>query len=244
MNKRTTVHIWQKHLDLLHEDVSAAEALLSAEERERAKTLRCPKDRRRFVLRHAYLRVVTARYLGQPPDRVSLETKPNEPPRIVSHATMAGWHLSLSSSEDQTVVAVAWRRRVGIDIEKIRPDAEDISVAESLFSQVERADLEATPASQRQHAFFRTWARKEAYAKAIGLGFSRDFTSFDVLASNSRAAMRDENLVNDRKASKDDAPWLVKDVPTRHGFVLACCAEGAGWSIAHFRDDDPAPRMS
>lgn len=236
MNNCSEVDLWQRRLKLEFADTRPAEALLSIEEKQRAVSLRYPEDRRRFILRHAYLREVVANYLDMSPGKVPLETKLNQQPQLVGSASMADLQISMSSSEQQTVVAVARGRRVGVDIEQVRSDIETAGIARRFFSHVEHARLQSMPVSQRQIAFFRIWTRKEAFAKAIGLGFARDFTSFDVLAADHRSAAEDRALIIDRDASTEHARWLVRDVPTLAGFALACSAEGEEWSIAYRSD--------
>lgn len=235
MSKHSEIHIWQTRLDASQEDLSAAEARLGAGETRRAHSFRYAKDRRRFIQRHVYLREVVAHYLELPPAEVPLEIMQNEPPQVIGPASMAGLQLSMSSSDDQAVVSVAWRR-VGIDIERIRPEFEDTGIAKRFFSPAENVHLEALPAAQMPLAFFRIWARKEAYVKAIGLGLSRDLASFDVICPDDSLTSKDEALVNDRKVSEGNRPWLVRDVPRVSGFALACCAEGDDWSIAYHGD--------
>ncbi len=236
MSKHSEIHIRQTRLDPSQEDLSAAEAWLSADETRRAHSFRFAKDRRRFIQRHAFLREVVAHYLKLPPAEVPLEIKQNKPPQVTGPASMTGLQLSMSSSDDQAVVSVAWHRRVGIDIERIRPEFEDTGIAKSFFSQAENAHLEALPAARMRLAFFRIWARKEAYVKAIGLGLSRDLASFDVICPDDNLTPKDEALVNDRKVSGGHRPWLVRDVARVSGFALACCAEGNDWSITYRSD--------
>jgi len=226
--------------DLAHDNVSAAELLLSAEENKRANAFRFLKDRHRFILRHAYLRDVASSYLDATPSEVPLETLQNQRPQLPGSAKTADWQLSLSSSDNQVVVAVAKGRRVGVDIERIRPDADDINIAKRFFSKNEHAELEAMPASRRCAAFFRIWVRKEAFAKAIGLGLARDFRSFDVLPSDRDGTAKDHALIADHHRSEERVRWLVRDIPAPSCFALACCAEGDDWSITH-RGDANAP---
>jgi len=229
MSKHSEIHIRQTRLDPSQEDMSTAEAWLGADETRRAHSFQFAKDRRRFIQRHAFLREVVAHYLGLPPAEVPLEIKQNKPPQVTGPASMTGLQLSMSSSDDQAVVSVAWHRRVGVDIERIRPGFEDAGIAKSFFSQAENAHLEALPAA-------RIWARKEAYVKAIGLGLSHDLASFDVIRPDDNLTAKDEVLVNDRKVSGGHRPWLVKDVARVAGFALACCAEGNDWSITYRGD--------
>jgi len=84
-----------------------------------------------------------------------------------------------------------------------------------------------------RHAFFRIWVRKEAFVKAIGLGLAVDLSSFDVLPLDFGGGAKDHALVVDHRGSDEAVRWLLRDIPAPPGFALACCAEGADWSIVY-----------
>jgi 4'-phosphopantetheinyl transferase len=71
-----------------------------------------------------------------------------------------------------TICAVARRRQVGIDLERMRFDVPCERMAKRFFAEAELKAFLALPANQRQEGFFNCWTRKEAYFKAIGKGLS------------------------------------------------------------------------
>src|SRR3546814_6405959 len=58
----------------------------------------------------------------------------------------------------------------GIDLERQRPRARALEIAERYFSADEAAALAALPAADRSVAFLELWTAKEAVLKALGRG--------------------------------------------------------------------------
>jgi 4'-phosphopantetheinyl transferase len=223
-----TVELWTRRLAL---DVEPAEhdlSVLSTDERRRADGFQIAAARHRFVGRHVHLRQVLARYLDMPPASVPLLARLNEPPQLTVPSAL---RLSLSSSAGVSVAAIAWNRPVGVDVEHLDRDVDISAVAATVFSKQERQAVNRASASERQALFFRIWTRKEAFVKALGVGFMRDLKSFDVIrpALPERAATK--AIINDQEAKDDGGRWLVQDVAGPSDFALACCAEGDDWTI-------------
>ncbi|MFM8274962.1 MAG: 4'-phosphopantetheinyl transferase family protein, partial [Gemmata sp.] len=65
------------------------------------------------------------------------------------------------------VLALA-RRRVGVDVERVRYLADADGLVARYFSPAEGAAYRALPECNRQAAFFRGWTNKEAVIKAAG----------------------------------------------------------------------------
>lgn len=73
-----------------------------------------------------------------------------------------------------SVVAVTSDATLGIDAEKV--DGDRIKhLPIDCFTAKEQRHLNATPEKTRHFDFFRLWTLKEAYSKALGLGFSAEF---------------------------------------------------------------------
>src|SRR4051794_5056382 len=64
------VHVWRAWLDGRHREAHRLERLLVPAERERAARFRLARDRDRFVIARALLRIVLARYLDADPAHV------------------------------------------------------------------------------------------------------------------------------------------------------------------------------
>ncbi|MGW0872699.1 4'-phosphopantetheinyl transferase superfamily protein [Streptomyces sp. NPDC002740] len=79
-----------------------------------------------------------------------------------------------SVTHSGALVGVAVRRggEVGLDVEESHGDMDVDSAARVALSDPELAALYARPAAERPLAFLRTWTRKEAVLKALGVGLS------------------------------------------------------------------------
>ena len=164
------VHCWSVPLDASPDTLAVLFETLTDDERDRAARLRFERDRRRFIVARATLRELLGRYVGTPPDQVRFAYTAFGKPKLTPE--FGGPHcvkFNLSHSADLALIAVAWDAEVGVDVEHIRPsDYSDI--ARSSFAPSEIAQLRAAPRHLQARAFFSSWTRREAYAKARGEG--------------------------------------------------------------------------
>lgn len=222
------VELWTRRRLLNADSADQALSILSSDERRRANSFRNATARNRFIGRHAHLREVLAVYLDDEPANIPLISRLNEPPRLDVPSAL---RLSLSSSDDVSVVAIAQGRSVGVDIERLDREVDMSAVAATVFSHRERQAMKSVHSLKRQALFFQIWARKEAFVKALGAGFQRDFKSFDVVSDIATASDETKTVVHDHEANDDRTYWLVQDVAGPSDFALACCAEGSNWSF-------------
>lgn len=78
--------------------------------------------------------------------------------------------FNLSDTRDGTVLAVAGRGRVGIDLERTDRKPPVARLAARWFSAEEAAALEAMEPETARRAFLHLWTAKEAACKATGTG--------------------------------------------------------------------------
>lgn len=141
----------------------------------------------RSALRQAVARRVLGRQLGMPEDAVALAHEPAGRPLI---AAPPGTGLGLSLATRAGLVAVGLAHGpVGVDVEQIVPDGEP---ALDLLHQQERQALLDLPPAARPARFAQLWSAKEAYVKALGIGFARAPESFQILLDDAGGfAVRD-----------------------------------------------------
>jgi 4'-phosphopantetheinyl transferase len=212
------VDIWRIALDLPPATVKSLDSVLSADERERAARFRFPGGTERYTVAHGCLRHILARYLDCDPKQLCFSTNEYGKPALQGY----NLEFNLSHSGERALVAVSLARRVGVDVEHIRPDLELIKTADRFFSQNEVTELMALPPHQHQIAFFNCWSRKEAYIKALGLGLSLPLDSFDVSLADPailRATRPDE---------AEAARWRLLSLEVEPGYTAAVAVEGQG----------------
>jgi 4'-phosphopantetheinyl transferase len=174
---RSFLHIWQADLAGPPGAWQAAEASLRPAELARQARLRTPALRQTYGRAHAFLRATLALYAELPPSSLAFATASQGKPLLLG----SDLHFNLSYRGERALLAVSDIGPVGADVEQLRllPDA-DALVAE-LFSGPERLGLHSAPAAGYWPFFHTIWTRKEAYAKALGMGLAVPFTGFSVL---------------------------------------------------------------
>jgi len=149
-------------------------ALLAPEELNLARRYRFPRDRRRFIVRRARLRERLGAVINARPERLIFTTNDHGKPAVIG-----GPHFSHSHSGDEWLLAIG-EVECGIDIEAIDAAVEWLALTRTFFAPEEIAALTALSEADGMIAFFRVWAAKEAYVKAIGLGLSHPLTAFAI----------------------------------------------------------------
>ncbi len=207
--------VWSERLD----DTGALDKsfeVLSQEERVRARSFRFELDRVRFAARRAFVRRVLALYVGVSPADIRIRIAPLGKPGL---EPPCGVFFNTSHSDGLAVVAIAYERGVGIDIERVRPIPGVMELAERYFAPEEVRLLQSTAAESRAEVFFKIWTRKESYAKAIGAGLYVPFESFDV--------SEDDRGVGSPRGPRGGSRFIFADLDTPDGFAGAVTMSGA-----------------
>jgi 4'-phosphopantetheinyl transferase len=145
-------------------------ACLSQDERRRANCFARGQDRRRFIATRGSLRHILAERLAIPPSHIEFEYGAMGKPRLSRRMPDRGLHFSASRSEECAVIALSDRRKVGVDVEAVRPVAEADDIAALCFSKSEYESYLTLLPKDRLVGFFRNWTRLEAFSKAAGSG--------------------------------------------------------------------------
>lgn len=212
------VDIWRISLGLPSATVKFLESVLPLDERERAARFRFPGGKERFIVAHGCLRHILGRYLDCTPEQLRFSKSEYGKPALQN----GGLQFNLSHSGEFALVVITLARKVGVDVERLRPDLELVRMASRFFSQNEVAELMALPPGERQIAFFRCWSRKEAYIKAQGFGLSLSLDSFDV-SLDAPAILRAT-----RPDTAEAARWRLLSLEVEPGYAAAVAVEGQG----------------
>ena len=208
------VHVWRADLAVDEAAVPALHGVLASDEREHAARFRLARERRRFVVARARLRATLARYLGREARGLGFVPGPGGKPRLTG-GLGGGLEFNLSHSGECALLAVSRARRLGVDVEQIRPDFNWAGIAAQLFTARQLTRLATLSDEQRAAACFRRWTRAEAWLKARGEGLAA-------------AALQ--------RPAHEDA-WLVRSLHVGPGYAAAVAAEGHGWTLTCFTSE-------
>lgn len=230
------VHLWRIPLDRPEEAVAGLGRVLDPEEARRAGRFRLERHRRRFVVGRGALRVILSRYLDAPPSRLAFRYGDFGKPALAGPEGAPPLQFNLAHSHELGLLAVTLDRRVGVDLERVRPMDRIDRLVGRRFSALERAAFAALPAAERLGAFFRAWTRKEAYLKATGLGLSFPLDRFDVSLGPSEPA----RLIRVDGRPEEAARWSLHDLAPGPDYLGALAVEGTGWRLRRL-DFDAVP---
>ncbi|MGI4874111.1 MAG: 4'-phosphopantetheinyl transferase family protein [Janthinobacterium lividum] len=166
------LHAW--HADLAA-DYSAAD--LAPAERERLTRLRTPTLRQTYGRAHVFLRAVLSHYTGVSASDLLISPDSNGKPTLTHFAL----HFNLSYRPGCALLAVSDAGPVGADVEPLQPLPDAAALVQQLFSAPEQAALHAVEPGGWWALFYTIWTRKEAYAKALGMGLGMEFAEFSVV---------------------------------------------------------------
>jgi 4'-phosphopantetheinyl transferase len=212
------VHVWRGSLSRRAVEVARLRRLLAPDERRRAERFRFERDRSRYIVGRATLRLLLARYLETGPQELEISYGEFEKPCVEG-----GPSFNLSHSGPVVLYAFAAEGELGIDVELDDADLSKERIAERFFSPAEVSVLRALPAEVQPRAFLTCWTRKEAFIKARGDGLSLALDSFDVtLAPNVPAS-----LLRTAWCGEEPAQWSIADLSDRRaGYIAAVALRG------------------
>lgn len=166
------VDVWSARLDTATPTAAELAGYLSSDEMARASRFVLARDRDRFVVGRAFLRLLLAGYVGARPQDLSVIPGPHGKPALVGPG--AGLSFNLAHSGGLAVCAVARSAgAVGVDVELVEPIPDAQGMARMILSPGELDCLESLPEPQRLRRLYEIWTCKEAVLKAYGGGLDR-----------------------------------------------------------------------
>ncbi len=221
------VHIWSaRQPSTLPPDL---EATLSRDECARAGRFHFPQHRLAYVFAHGVLRDVLSRYLHCPRGDIRFGQTSFGKPFLDETGGGRALEFNLAHAGDRVLVGLSRGRRIGVDVEKIRPIEDILSIAESYFTPQECAFIFRQQPLDRERAFLCCWTRKEAYVKAVGKGLSIPLNSFDTRINQETAVFLESG-----PGSTDEAIWQVANLDSGEGYVAAVAIETGMNRLVHF----------
>ena len=210
------MQVWPVRLTAPDDAVDDFRSLLAEPEKERAERFAFEHLRRSFILSRGVLRILLGRYIGMAPAAITFAYGAHGKPHVPVETRV---RFNSSHSGDLAVFAFTQDCEIGVDVERVRslPDMQDI--ARRFFCPEEEAELADGAPSDRAHAFFLCWTRKEAFIKATGDGLSAALDSFRVsLRPGDRARII-------RVGDGSGAGWAMHNLEPGPGYAgaLAYC---------------------
>lgn len=202
------VHVWLARPASV--DVAKLAQVLSKAERRRADAFRFERHRRESIVTRALMRTTLSRYGAlAPADWVFREGAHGRP----AVDPPCGLFINATNHPNLVACVVARTDEVGIDLEPLSRAPAMLEVSREVFAPTELGALGPLNLPDREDLAVTLWTRKEAYIKALGLGFS--------------APVRE--IVVDPAADPPAGFFFdVRDVHAGELFRLAVAVRGAG----------------
>jgi 4'-phosphopantetheinyl transferase len=217
------VHLWllfENESNVHPSSTSSLREILSADELEAADRFHRSSDRRRYIAAHALIRLALSNYFPVPATDWRFSRDRNQKPIIIAPKEFAAVQFSISHTEGLIACLITRVPEAAVDVERIKPDLELDSVAETVLSACELEWLDKFSRQERIARFFDIWTLKEAYGKARGVGLNLPLKAI-------RFAIDSENSVSarfGREIQDDAARWNFRLHHFTSGHVLAVAA--------------------
>ncbi|AFY71226.1 phosphopantetheine-protein transferase [Thalassoporum mexicanum PCC 7367] len=234
------IHVWRAELNLPIDKIAGFKNLLSADELARADRLKIPQRCDRFIAGRGILRILLGYYLNQSPQQIEFKYgnrgKPylnfgqenhsqNSQQRLEASTRRSQnleLYFNLAHSNDLALYAFSYANELGIDLEKVRPMPHADRLAKRFFAESEYTVMQSLPAVDRQEVFFKTWTRKEAYLKAVGVGIVQLKQVELNIAPDLPAKIL--SIQGDRQIAQR---WQLADLAIDPGFAAAIAIESS-----------------
>lgn len=172
--------MWFTSTDAIAEPskIAAYCKMLSVEEFRRAMSFRFSADRNTFLFSRALIRTTLSQFADVAPEDWTFEFNSQGKPAVAAcHGEARHLTFNLSHTRGMILLALGWRRELGIDVETTNQKIE-LSIAEQVFSPSEMASFRQLDISDQLERFVDLWTLKESYIKACGSGLSMSLNRF------------------------------------------------------------------
>ena len=210
----TEVHLYATRLD---DCPDSSRAILSRDEKERARRFLFDTHRTRFIAGRAFLRTILGNYLQMSPTRLRFTYSPQGKPALDQNLTKSDLCFNLAHSADLALLAVTRVGEIGVDVENIRPIPEASSLVSRFFSNRECQLFNGLPDDLKSPAFFNLWTRKEAWLKCTGEGIAHSLNLVEVSFLPHEPA----RLLSLPGSGQNAARWTLRELHPAPGFAAA-----------------------
>jgi 4'-phosphopantetheinyl transferase len=221
------IRVWKVPFDLPEELVDRFSRYLSAEDLRQSSRFHFNEDRRRFKISRGTLRGILAPLVHLRPCDLTFGRGKLGKPFLVDPPGARKLQFSVSHSLDLALIAVLEDCAVGVDVEKVREITSFRAIARNFFSKKEREWISSGKnANEQIRNFLKVWTRREAVAKAQGLGL-RAALSLGYQAQSNRVSLLSDMLKSQVETSGlERKGWFLQDLEIDSSHQAALCAEG------------------
>ncbi|MGC9524607.1 MAG: 4'-phosphopantetheinyl transferase family protein [Limnospira sp.] len=224
------MQIWQADLNLEPAQIEPFRQLLTPDERERARRFRFDRDRIHFTVARGILRQILSPLAGVSPEDLTFGYGDRGKPYLKTGNPGGTLQFNVSHSHGRALYAIAFDRRVGVDLESFRP-VEGLQLARRFFCDREYEKLRSESSIQRQTAlFFQIWSAKEAFLKATGTGLI-GLKDVEILWTHSR------EIYLSKIAGDSVNNWSLKPLNSGENWAASVVVEGRNLAI------EPTPKI-
>jgi 4'-phosphopantetheinyl transferase len=223
------IHLWSAPLDPPDDFLRRCEAILSADERQRAARFRTGPLRNHYLAARGTLRILLGRYFQADPAEFVLTYQPHGKPELEPSWKDRGVEFNVSHSGGLALYAFTRGRPIGVDVEAVRPMPNAAGLLERFFSAAEVAQWQATPPERQGLVFFQGWTRKEAWLKAVGSGLSFPLDQFCVTMDGPA------RVLSIRGDTAEAVRWRLESCEPCPGYVAAVAVQGEIAAVRQWR---------
>lgn len=199
-------------------DWTLAARCVQQEEKQRIGQFVFAKDAKSAMAGRLLIRKLVCEKMGFAWDGFRLERTERGKPYLPQTSSAPSWSFNVSHQGDYAVLAAEAGRQVGIDVMKTsRPGSSSVQeffrIMNRQFTDLEWTNIRTAGSDWDQlHMFYRHWALKESFIKAIGtgLGFDLQRAEFHISPNQMREGQvyRQTRMYLDREEEED---WTFEE---------------------------------
>lgn len=216
--------IWGGEFDQLIGSVPDLEILLSEDEQRRSRSFRFDKHRRQFIVARGVLRLLTGQYQGVNPKRLQFTYNAYGKP----HLSGSWLSFNLSHSGNRLLYGFSVHQPIGVDVELVRGELYDYSIAQNYFTPGETEILKQFPA-QAVENFYTYWSCKEAVLKGMGKGITEYLQEIDLAKMAGELTNRFTFCLSGHQAEV----WEITRLTHLPGYAAAVALKGANKRLVY-----------
>lgn len=220
---------------------TAANVILSADERSRCARLAMARDRDEYAVAHALLRTSIGHAIGRAPERLVFKHDDHNRSSLIGGALTSAVSFSVSRTRGLVAAAISMDGvAVGIDVETVDRQVDFEGIARQYFAPSEN-DVLAAAVDQEERAarFFQFWTLREALLKATG-------ADPEVLRTSAVFEVGQEAALSARPPLRR-GEWrcVASKIEPLHQLAVVAAADHAppAISVTEVRADDLCPAM-